>query len=456
MENDLLDVLTAHRISPEADRRAITCMQKLEGELGKIGPQWQVRAFGSFANGMCMEGSDLDATCYSSKKDEEVNSRTTMELLLRLKELLESHPDFLIVDFVASARVPILKLRYDASLDVDLSCNNTEPFPNTQLLRAYTNLSPIARDLLLLIKCWAKGAGVVGAKDGHLSSYSFALMTIYFLQVDSRINMPCFPIVDFTGEVDIPPSARFAWSLNMYRSSLLHMFFNFYAFEFQWNDEVIAMHVGQRTDKYNPIHSQLKDIWESRLHVADPFLSHRNLNCVLKPENELLLFKQIQGAASEMHAGMLPTGLRNVFQRSQWRLHQSIPPQVSQQMVPYSGNFNPPAMQSREPRFMPAWANNTLPYPNVPPQQHSSLPQSVATRGMQARGGGGFLHQMPPPPPATQLALMGKEPGNANMAPKAKAKSKAAAVAARSANNNSRVVAPSVNEIPFTKLAQSY
>eukprot|EP00443_Scrippsiella_acuminata_P026582 CAMPEP_0115338080 /NCGR_PEP_ID=MMETSP0270-20121206/89876_1 /TAXON_ID=71861 /ORGANISM="Scrippsiella trochoidea, Strain CCMP3099" /LENGTH=69 /DNA_ID=CAMNT_0002759351 /DNA_START=12 /DNA_END=217 /DNA_ORIENTATION=- len=68
---------------------------------------------------------------------------------------------FEVVEDVRAARVPILRLIFDRSLDVDLSFQNVEPLPNTQLLRAYAALDPCVRDLVILVKLWAKSAGVV-------------------------------------------------------------------------------------------------------------------------------------------------------------------------------------------------------------------------------------------------------------------------------------------------------
>eukprot|EP00928_Gymnodinium_smaydae_P032408 TRINITY_DN23482_c0_g1_i1.p1 TRINITY_DN23482_c0_g1~~TRINITY_DN23482_c0_g1_i1.p1 ORF type:complete len:434 (-),score=48.44 TRINITY_DN23482_c0_g1_i1:223-1524(-) len=337
-DTELENILWPRRSKPESDQRALSCIVKIQAAVAKFGPEWNVRAFGSFANGLCMEGSDLDATCYVPKDDDDESSAiNSKDLLSRLKDALDSESDFAVVEFVSSARVPILRLRFDATLDVDLSCNNTEPFPNTQLLRAYSSLHPFVRDVILLVKCWAKGAGVVGAKDGHLSSYSFALMTIYFMQVDARIGLPCFDVSEFDGKLEIPESARRSWSPSSSRAAMLQMFFEFYAFAFNWGNEVVAMHVGQRTDSRAPVHTQLKDAREARLHIADPFLTHRNLNCVLKPVNEEWLYSQLQAAASEMRSGVLPGGLRGLLPRPHGYPDQMMPAQSSMQPMPGSG-----------------------------------------------------------------------------------------------------------------------
>lgn len=53
------------------------------------------------------------------------------------------------------------RLKYNDKLDVDLSFMNAEPFRNTQLLRAYSALGPLVRDLAVLMPAsgaWGGGA----------------------------------------------------------------------------------------------------------------------------------------------------------------------------------------------------------------------------------------------------------------------------------------------------------
>lgn len=54
---------------------------------------------------------------------------------------------------------------------------------NTLLLRTYAAVDSRAKQLLLAIKIWAKRAGVADASSGTLSSYGWALLGIFYLQV---------------------------------------------------------------------------------------------------------------------------------------------------------------------------------------------------------------------------------------------------------------------------------
>eukprot|EP00928_Gymnodinium_smaydae_P041437 TRINITY_DN28043_c0_g1_i2.p1 TRINITY_DN28043_c0_g1~~TRINITY_DN28043_c0_g1_i2.p1 ORF type:complete len:221 (+),score=36.70 TRINITY_DN28043_c0_g1_i2:157-819(+) len=92
------------------------------------------------------------------------------------------------------------------------------------------------------------------------------------------------------------------------------------------------------------MHTNLQDIWERRLHIADPFLMHRNLNCVLKLENEMLLYSQIQAVAQELQNCVVPASLSvgppvnggghwSPSQRPATARFDAVPPMRAQQQV---------------------------------------------------------------------------------------------------------------------------
>ncbi|CAE8607014.1 unnamed protein product, partial [Polarella glacialis] len=155
-----------------------------------------VKPFGSIVSGFCCKSSDLDVTFL--RKDADLNADhmqqdAVIALRKRVLPLLLAHPQFEVEKEVWSARVPILKLRFMGEVEVDLSCHNLEGLLNTQLLKAYADLHPKVKQMVMAAKLWAKTKEVCGACAGNLSSYSLTLMVIYFLQVDSDLQLPCFP-----------------------------------------------------------------------------------------------------------------------------------------------------------------------------------------------------------------------------------------------------------------------
>lgn len=72
---------------------------------------------------------------------------------------------------------------------------------NTQLLRAYCDVDERVAKLGIALKEWAKACDIGDASKGSLSSYSYIIMLIHFLQ---RSDPPVLP---FLQEVDC-----FSWA----------------------------------------------------------------------------------------------------------------------------------------------------------------------------------------------------------------------------------------------------
>lgn len=81
------------------------------------------------------------------------------------------------------AKVPILKFKDKQSgFEIDLNCNNAVGIRNTHLLHSYARLDWRVRPLVIMIKLWAQANNINDAKNMTVSSYSWALMVIHFLQ----------------------------------------------------------------------------------------------------------------------------------------------------------------------------------------------------------------------------------------------------------------------------------
>lgn len=114
-------------------------------------------------------------------------------------------------------------------------------------------------DLCCLVKSWAKQAGLVGTPDGVLSSYTYALMVILFMQRCHNL-----PNLQTAGSVFLVEgklktytitkdgksyNASFVSACRQPRgpgscSELLHNFFKFWT-EFHFNDSAVSVAVGK-------------------------------------------------------------------------------------------------------------------------------------------------------------------------------------------------------------------
>jgi TUTase nucleotidyltransferase domain len=81
------------------------------------------------------------------------------------------------------ARIPVLKFVMPGGrTKVDVTVNNVLPLHNTRLLRAYTDADPRLRELVFLVKHWAKQRAINDAYTGSLSSYAWVLLCIFVAQ----------------------------------------------------------------------------------------------------------------------------------------------------------------------------------------------------------------------------------------------------------------------------------
>lgn len=263
----------------------------------------RISPFGSRESGICDEGSDLDV---SVDVDLHVNCVNVKMWLKELKDICLHEDDFKVMKDGLNARVPVLRLQI-LCLEVDVTVSNRLPVYNTKLLKAYATVCPAFLRLARSVKSWAKLDHVHDPEYGHLSSYAFNLMVIFYLQVkhgmaslqDSMYQEIVFDWVSgerynvaFASPTEgVFPDAR-----------LLEGFWKFYAKEFQWGQEVVSIRTGLRhpVAYYHPDLSRFTDRCPLStheqvecIHIEDPFQNQRNLNCVLQPGSLAQLYKQI-------------------------------------------------------------------------------------------------------------------------------------------------------------------
>lgn len=365
---DLKDRLQEAAPSSEDIDRTKRCYEQLEAVIAELGPRWRLEIFGSIASRFLTGSSDLDVTCVRGPKEneedeeeEEVDSKTI--LLDRLSQKFRDLPSFSDIEEIPSAKVPILRLRFEGCLDIDLSCQNTAAIQNTQLLGAYAQIDHRIMQLGIAVKLWAKAAKVCGATERHLSSYTFTLLMIYFLQVHEEVLLP--PLNTTLFEADKDPAKREAaiaeksqewspicpWSL----PHLLFRFFYFYRWQFEWGTEVASIRLGRREYARDEEFHFLRGRHAMRIHVEDPYVLERNLHCVLGDPEEDKLREAIDNAFQVLFQGGTPVGL----QPSTTAYGEPVPLQLSGMLSgenPYaSPHFSPHSSPALGPGSPPAF-----------------------------------------------------------------------------------------------------
>ena len=197
------------------------------------------------------ENADVDATVIAP-------GRSALQVLRNLAAVLPT-AGFELREEIYGARVPILRLVMNG-IDFDLSVNNMLPVYNTQLIKAYGELEPRVVDLVREVKRWAKAAGVLGAPDGHLSSYAWTLLVIYYAQY--RGALPVLQGEHVQPHLIHGCNVAFGLHPNFRVDETTKLsftdFVSFYSKEYDWGRECVSVRTGghQRDIDEIQIHNQ--------------------------------------------------------------------------------------------------------------------------------------------------------------------------------------------------------
>mmetsp|Transcript_55882 Transcript_55882/g.122706 ORF Transcript_55882/g.122706 Transcript_55882/m.122706 type:complete len:569 (-) Transcript_55882:99-1805(-) len=189
---------------------------------------------------------------------------------------------------------------YDEAIPIDFSVNSTTPLYNAALLTECGQIEPRAKALILLVKRWAKDRGVCHAAKGHLSPYTWSLLTIYFLQVSDIEEGPLLPPLEgfarssgLAGKpgasaAAVQASSKTKWKSQaaegVPRKTVADLFTEFVRFykDFDWRSEAVCVRLGKRgpPDLALPLHIVLHEdgkTTEVGPSIEDPFEPKRNL-----------------------------------------------------------------------------------------------------------------------------------------------------------------------------------
>ena len=176
----------------------------------------------------------------------------------KLAAILKTESSALYSDILAlpKARVPIVKFNSDQyGYACDIGVNNLLAIENSQLIRAYMTADVRARQLVFIVKHWAKHRKINDPFRGTLSSYAYVLMTIHYLQQLVPPVLPCLQSYAVRGRGERIVSGYDCWwdrqraaewrsDNSSGLSALLSGWFMYYAHCFGYGDDVISVRVG--------------------------------------------------------------------------------------------------------------------------------------------------------------------------------------------------------------------
>ncbi|EEY69397.1 Poly(A) polymerase, putative [Phytophthora infestans T30-4] len=313
----LLEQLEPNKAELAAKRAVRRRVQQL---LQQKWPTCRVLPFGSSESGLGFGGCDVDLGIYFEDVDVDAQGQFSpqerVNLLATACERLSGA--FQVLEFVRSARVPVIKL-WDTKRQVacDVCVGGINALLNTALLKYYGQVDPRVRPLVFAVKYWAKQRGINDSANGTLSSYGYTLLLIFYLQShyaemqlpevlslfqdlqsQTKVSvllerMQAFPTIEL-------PSTFGTSEMNSV-GALLAGFFDFYARRFNMEDDVVSIRTGRALSKTTKWSHPVS--W--RLSIEDPFelahdvgrvIFHRKCQELIRSE-----FKRASELLSEDH-----------------------------------------------------------------------------------------------------------------------------------------------------------
>ncbi|KAL9226623.1 hypothetical protein vseg_002413 [Gypsophila vaccaria] len=144
-----------------------------------------VEPFGSFLSQLFSRWGDLDISIELSNGSHILvpAKKHKQKLLSDVLTALRRTGSFRRLQFVSHARVPILKLESRVqNISCDISVNNLSGHMKSKFLLWISLIDPRFRDMVLLVKEWAKAKGINNPKSGTFNSYSLSLLVIFHFQ----------------------------------------------------------------------------------------------------------------------------------------------------------------------------------------------------------------------------------------------------------------------------------
>ncbi|XP_044749036.1 speckle targeted PIP5K1A-regulated poly(A) polymerase-like [Coccinella septempunctata] len=209
--------------------------------------------FGSSTTFLQFNSSDLDV--YVDIIDRPENDKKCLKMIR--SALARSKVFYNVID-IPSAKIPIVKCTHNQTgMKCDINFKNMLGVENSKLIRYYLSLDHRLRNILLVIKYWAKIQEISG-RNHLFTSYSMVMMFIFYLQ-----ECHSFPSVYVLQRNTVPNNSRVIWNMNINPVSdiaashqiknvsmfeILSGFFRYYS-TFKFDSQIICPYLGRTIDK---------------------------------------------------------------------------------------------------------------------------------------------------------------------------------------------------------------
>ncbi|KAM5585720.1 hypothetical protein ABKV19_004896 [Rosa sericea] len=160
-----------------------------------------VEPFGSFVSELFTRWGDLDVSIEFSKGAyiSSYGRKHTQDVLKDLMKAMRKRGGWNRYQFIPNARVPILMVKSNlGNISCDISVNNLKGQMKSKLFLWMNDIDPCFRDMVLLVKEWAKAHNINNSKSGTFNSYSLSLLVIFHFQTCTPAILP--PLQDIYTE----------------------------------------------------------------------------------------------------------------------------------------------------------------------------------------------------------------------------------------------------------------
>ncbi|KAF2318885.1 hypothetical protein GH714_011444 [Hevea brasiliensis] len=258
-----------------------------------------VEPFGSFVSNLFTRWGDLDIAIVLSNGSyiSSAGKKRKQNLLGELLRALRQKGGWRRLQFVPNARVPILKFESGRqSISCDISIDNLQGRMKSNFLFWISQIDGRFRDLVLLVKEWAKAHNINNPKSGTLNSYSLSLLVIFHFQTCVPAILPplkeIYPrnAVDDLAGVRIVAEERIKEICNaniskymsekyraVNRSSLSELFISFLAKFSDIRSKAAELGICPFTGQWQEISSNMRWLPKTyALFIEDPFEQPEN------------------------------------------------------------------------------------------------------------------------------------------------------------------------------------
>ncbi|XP_040365494.1 protein HESO1 isoform X2 [Rosa chinensis] len=195
MENTLREIIRVLEPLPTDRETRCQILRELQGAVESVESLRgaTVEPFGSFVSELFTRWGDLDVSIEFSKGAyiSSYGRKHTQDVLKDLMKAMRMRGGWNRYQFIPNARVPILMVKSNlGNISCDISVNNLKAQMKSKLFLWMNDIDPRFRDMVLLVKEWAKAHNINNSKSGTFNSYSLSLLVIFHFQTCTPAILP--------------------------------------------------------------------------------------------------------------------------------------------------------------------------------------------------------------------------------------------------------------------------